>query len=185
MLSISKIEPDCDNQNETIEWATVEETDPDEMDGHETYQIVETLDNSDTLKPDSYQTEELAVGSPPLLEEVVHQEISSRIHKPATRKSHSQQSQNRIPDKEEIDNLLSIFLIGCNLTFEVVDSEYFRNFVKKLAPNYQIPNSKELTRTLVKRLSTPGSSNSGFAGSSKRSFSTDSDDSQLDKRQKI
>lgn len=55
--------------------------------------------------------------------------------------------------KVDINDALCGFLIGANLNFEIADSKYFLNFVKKLAPHYEVPSGHELKMSLLKKLS--------------------------------
>lgn len=181
--------------NQTVEWTTIHESEDQDVEEQETYQIVETVDNHDSLKEETYLTE-VMVTSPTSVQvdEVVNREIASRVHKPKIKRiSHQMRQPTEFhdvssTDKDELDNLLSIFLIGCNLTFDIVDTEYFRNFVQKLSPSYKIPSSKQLTKNLLQKLSNKPSTSNGFTGhGQKRSMSDDDsdDDDNGEKRQKF
>lgn len=60
-------------------------------------------------------------------------------------------------DQASIDVALSSFLIGCNLTFDVADSEHFRKFVNTLNPNYDLPTSNQLKSRVLSHLSSMNS----------------------------
>lgn len=51
-----------------------------------------------------------------------------------------------------IDAALSSFIIGCNLTFDVVDLPHFKSFVKALNPNYIMPTSTQLKARVISQL---------------------------------
>jgi hypothetical protein len=67
------------------------------------------------------------------------------------RKSNDTNSKRKF-DSKSIDVALSSFLIGCNLTFDVVDSKHFKNFVSALNSDYKIPTSSQLTVKVLSQL---------------------------------
>lgn len=112
--------------------------------------------------------------NPPAVQDVVIQEPkSSRVVKPPkAMQSHAETVATKIPPRprvsqvydttnsssskfeiKEINDALSGFLIGANLNFDIADSKYFRNFLKKLAPDYEVPTGHELKLGLLKKLS--------------------------------
>ncbi|XP_051156204.1 uncharacterized protein LOC127278512 [Leptopilina boulardi] len=52
----------------------------------------------------------------------------------------------------ELDELLATFFVGCNVPFSVVESTFFRNFVKKLNPDYRPPCRNTLSNTILDKL---------------------------------
>ncbi|XP_011883980.1 PREDICTED: uncharacterized protein LOC105571117 [Vollenhovia emeryi] len=53
---------------------------------------------------------------------------------------------------EEIDLALAKFFFGCNISFNVVESQYFKNFVKLLLPTYKPPTRKKLSTNLLDKV---------------------------------
>lgn len=71
------------------------------------------------------------------------------------RKSTSSKKRRRSStDLSAIDVSLSSFLIGCNLTFDVVDSPHFKKFMNDVNPNYNVPSSNQLKSSVLLRLET-------------------------------
>jgi hypothetical protein len=71
------------------------------------------------------------------------------------RKSTSSKKKRRSStDSSSIDTSLSSFLIGCNLTFDVVDSPHFKKFMNKVNPNYNVPSSNQLKSSIISQLET-------------------------------
>lgn len=73
-----------------------------------------------------------------------------------------------------IDAALSSFIIGCNLTFDVVDLPHFKNFVKALNPNYSMPSSTQLKARVISQLQNIDGSEK--KSSKKRRYYQSSDD---------
>lgn len=80
--------------------------------------------------------------------------------------------------KIDLDVALSSFLISCNLTFDLVDSKHFKNFVNALNPEYKIPTSSQLTaRVLYQLKGGDGSGNpENFRVKKRRYYSSDDSD---------
>lgn len=57
-------------------------------------------------------------------------------------------------DFSALDASLSSFLIGCNLTFDIVDSPLFKKFVSSLNHNYVVPSSTQLKARVLSQLKT-------------------------------
>lgn len=68
-------------------------------------------------------------------------------------KRHRKSGKRFRSDSQSVDATLSSFLIGCNLTFDVVDSEHFKKFVTALNPDYVLPSSAQLKNRVLSRLS--------------------------------
>lgn len=51
-----------------------------------------------------------------------------------------------------IDAALSSFLIGCNLPFDVIDTNHFKKFVHALNPNCIVPSSSQLKQRVLSKL---------------------------------
>lgn len=183
----------------------------------ETYQIVETTATSDL--DESFQQEILespeiipihavqqvvpsASTNNISVSEIVVSDVAERISKAKIKKlTHRTKEQNSTtsytivesqstPKKEDIDTALSIFLISSNLTFDLVDSEHFRKFVKALNPNYKIPTSTQLKSNVLNKLSSTTASTISHesVGSGKRSLiyeDSDEDPDEHDKRPKM
>lgn len=49
----------------------------------------------------------------------------------------------------DITNALIFFIAGDLMALSVVDSDFFRNFVGKLDPTYQIPSRRQLSNKLI------------------------------------
>ncbi|CRK93082.1 CLUMA_CG006553, isoform A [Clunio marinus] len=56
------------------------------------------------------------------------------------------------PDLAAIDAALSSFIIGCNLTFDIIDSEHFKKFVATLNRNYKVPSGSQLKERVLAQL---------------------------------
>ncbi|CAG9812005.1 unnamed protein product [Chironomus riparius] len=113
-------------------------------------------------------------------DEVVQTEATTMdiIDEDIRRHRRSSQAHKRKCENSSIDGALSSFLIGCNLTFDVVDSKHFKSFVSSLNPDYKIPSSSELTTKVLSQLKGMDSqSGSERARSSKKRkyYSSDSD----------
>lgn len=61
-------------------------------------------------------------------------------------------SVRRKTDMKAIEVALSSFLIEGNLTFDVVDSKHFKNFVNALNPDYKLPTSSQLKAKVLSQL---------------------------------
>jgi hypothetical protein len=72
-----------------------------------------------------------------------------------------------------IDVALSSFLIGCNLTFDIVDSKHFKGFVNALNPDYKVPSSAQLTAKVLSQLK---GGDGGTRAKKRQYYSSDSDD---------
>ncbi|KAG5666382.1 hypothetical protein PVAND_014411 [Polypedilum vanderplanki] len=99
------------------------------------------------------------------------------------RKSQTQHvNQRRRSESTIIDSALSSFLIGCNLTFDVVDSKHFKNFVSVLNPDYKIPSSSQLTSKVLSQLKGGLDSSGGERSRSgkKRKYYSSDDDSDYE-----
>lgn len=77
---------------------------------------------------------------PAEMETIQEEEVCKDYRKSSSSKSHV------------IDAHLSSFLIGCNLTFDLVDSSYFKKFVNSLNSNYTIPSSSQLKARVISQL---------------------------------
>lgn len=55
-------------------------------------------------------------------------------------------------DKNEIDLALAQFFFGCNISFNVIQSQYFKNFMKLLLPTYKPPTRKKLPTKLLDKV---------------------------------
>lgn len=82
-------------------------------------------------------------------------------------KRHSKPSRERkrlsVSDTHEIDTALSGFLIGCKLTFDIIDTKYFKNLVQALNPDYKAPSSQQLTSRLLAHLNNSQTSNESLS----------------------
>lgn len=181
----------------------------------ETYQIVETTATSDLdesfqqeilespeiipihavqqVVPSCSSTKNISVS------EIVVSDVAERISKAKIKKlTHRTKEHNNstsytivesqsTPNKEDIDTALSIFLIGSNLTFDLVDSDHFRKFVKALNPNYKIPTSTQLKSKILNKLSSTTSStisHNESGGPGKRSLLYEDSDEDPDEHNK-
>lgn len=57
--------------------------------------------------------------------------------------------------KDDIDNIdlaLARFFFGCNISFNIVESELFKKFVQLLNPNYKTPTRKRLSNQLLDKI---------------------------------
>lgn len=67
-------------------------------------------------------------------------------------KTNDQLSQKMTPAQlQHIDDSLSLFLFGCKEPFTIVESQYFKDFVHSLNPEYKIPSRKTVASTLLPR----------------------------------
>lgn len=107
-----------------------------------------------------------SVNNPTTMETILDEDI--KRHR-KTSQSHKRRSEN-----SSIDVALSSFLIGCNLTFDVVDSKHFKNFVNALNPDYKIPSSSQLTSKVLSQLKGTEAAGEKARGR-KRYYSSDSD----------
>lgn len=57
-------------------------------------------------------------------------------------------------DTDSIDLALAEFFFGCNISFNVVESDLFKRFVKILNPSYRVPSRKKLATNLLNRVYT-------------------------------
>ena len=79
-------------------------------------------------------------------------EKNTVISRPAAR---SQQSLNlslttlQLRQKDLIDNAFTRFFYGCNIGFEVVQSDYCRELIKFLCPAYLSPTTEEFASTFL------------------------------------
>lgn len=96
------------------------------------------------------------------------------INEDILRHRKSSDSVKRKIETKSIDVALSSFLIGCNLTFDVVDSKHFKNFVSALNPDYKIPTSSQLTAKVLSQLK-GGDSSEKSRGRKRQYYSSDSD----------
>lgn len=113
-------------------------------------------------------------------DEVVATEQSAMdiIDEDIRRHRRSSQTHKRRSENTSIDAALSSFLIGCNLTFDIIDSKHFKNFVSALNPDYKIPSSSQLTTKVLSQLKgMDGQSGSERSRGSKRRkyYSSESD----------
>lgn len=67
--------------------------------------------------------------------------------KPSKKRRHSPE-----PDPTNYETALSSFLIGCNLTFDIVDSMHFRKFMNTVKPSWNLPTSMQLKNRLLTKL---------------------------------
>ena len=51
--------------------------------------------------------------------------------------------------KKKIDLTVAKFLYGCNISFNVVESNAFPNLIHRLRPSYKLPSHKELAGSLL------------------------------------
>lgn len=107
-------------------------------------------------------------------DESVNQTSMDIINEDIQRHRKSTDSVRRKIDSKAIDVALSSFLIGCNLTFDVVDSKHFKNFVNALNPDYKIPTSSQLTAKVLSQLK-GGSSSENSRGRKRHYYESDSD----------
>lgn len=77
-------------------------------------------------------------------------------------------------DSPTVDVALASFIIGCQLTFDVVDSKHFKSFVNALNPDYKPPTSSELTVKVLSQLK-GGEGSAEKTRGRKRRYSSDSD----------
>lgn len=54
--------------------------------------------------------------------------------------------------EDEIDFALAQFFFGCNISFNVVESQHFKNFLKLLLPTYKPPTRKKLSTKLLDKV---------------------------------
>lgn len=74
---------------------------------------------------------------------------------------------------QSIDAAISSFLIGCNLTFDIIDSNHFKNFVRFMNPSLPIPSSSQLKSRVLTQLQTM--QNNSVAIKKRRPDTSDSD----------
>ncbi|EFN75512.1 hypothetical protein EAI_03536, partial [Harpegnathos saltator] len=48
-----------------------------------------------------------------------------------------------------IDEALTKFFFGCNISFSVVESVHFKNFISILNPTYKLPTRKTLSTSIL------------------------------------
>lgn len=70
---------------------------------------------------------------------------------------HRKQTTKKRPRSIETSSLsfdaaVSSFIIGCNLTFDVIDSVHFKNFVRFMNPTLPIPTSSQLKARVLSQL---------------------------------
>ena len=59
---------------------------------------------------------------------------------------------SQINSDELINLALAKFFFGCNISFNVVESNLFKEFIKLLNPDYQIPSRKKLLNQLLDKV---------------------------------
>jgi len=87
----------------------------------------------------------------PIAVEKVSRTAMEIINEDINRHRRSSKSK-RQPTSQSIDAALSSFLIGCNLSFDIVDSVHFKNFANSLNHNYSIPSSNQLKAKVISQL---------------------------------
>jgi hypothetical protein len=69
------------------------------------------------------------------------------------RKSTSSKKRRRSStDSNSIDVSLSSFLISSSISFDVVDSPFFKKFMNKVNPNYIVPSSSQIKSLVLSQL---------------------------------
>jgi len=68
-----------------------------------------------------------------------------------TEAKHGMKRTNHNSD-EIIDISLAKFFFGCNISFNVVESNLFKEFVQLLNPDYKIPSRKKLSNQLLNKV---------------------------------
>lgn len=109
-------------------------------------------------------------------EEAASQSAIDIINEDIQRHRNSPGKRNHKFDSSAVDVALASFIIGCQLTFDVVDSKHFKNLMNALNPDYKPPTSAELTVKVLSQLkgSGEGSAEKG-RGRKKRRYSSESD----------
>lgn len=102
--------------------------------------------------------------------EIINDDIRRhrKLQKPASSRTCSQ----------SIDAALSSFLIGCNLTFDIVDSVHFKRFAQKLNSTYQVPTSSQLKQRVISQLSSMESPDRAKSAKKRRRYDSASDESE-------
>lgn len=83
--------------------------------------------------------------------------MSSTIYSPKQKKKKEllQNFLDKVSDKEldELHTKLCSFFFGCNIPFNVIESDHFKNFIKALRPAYalHLPGRKALSSTLLEK----------------------------------
>jgi hypothetical protein len=107
--------------------------------------------------------------------EIINDDIRRHIENRSSTTNPGSSSNKRKSSSGSIDVALSSFLIGCNLTFDVIDSNHFKNFVNALNPDYKIPSSSQLTSRVLSQLKSMEDENGGKSRKKRRYYSSDSD----------
>jgi hypothetical protein len=76
------------------------------------------------------------------------------------------------PSSQSFDAAISSFVIGCNLTFDIIDSPHFKNFVRFMNPSLPIPSSNQLKTRVLSQLQ---SMQNNTSVKKRRADSSDSD----------
>lgn len=167
-LTITQIQPAAIPQSSTIiqhnSSPPISKIEIEEYDEDPRQEVLWTQEqNMETYEDEAVNTETTAM-------EIIDEDI--RRHR-RTSQVHKRRSENA-----SIDGALSSFLIGCNLTFDIIDSKHFKNFVSALNSDYKIPSSSQLTTKVLSQLKgMDGQSGSERSRSNKKRkyYSSDSD----------
>lgn len=125
------------SSNQTLKVETKIDTDPIQQDPTVVWEC-------DTENADQFISEAVTIESVHPTEMEIIQEDIKRHQKSTNLKSHV--------NFQVVDAHLSSFLIGCNLTFDLIDSSYFKKFVASLNHNYIIPSSSQLKARVISQL---------------------------------
>lgn len=86
--------------------------------------------------------------------DIINGDIQRHRKPVAKKRPHSAE----IPPSQSFDAAISSFLIGCNLTFDIIDSVHFKNFVRFMNPRLPVPSSSQLKARVLSQLQTMQSS---------------------------
>lgn len=79
---------------------------------------------------------------------------STSQNKPQTKKKNTidkYTDRTSLKEIEDLNEKLASFFFGCNIPFNVIDSEHFKNFIKSMRPSYaeKLPGRKALSTSLL------------------------------------
>lgn len=151
----------------------------------EIQKLVQSKIEDDAAVEHQEQDQEDILWSSPQLEEFVEEPIHvEQVNRTAIEIINEDISRHRRSSKAKrqsssqvIDASLSSFLIGCNLTFDIVDSIHFKSFANSLNPNYTIPSSAQLKARVISQLQSLESSEERYKPLRKRNRRYESSDS--------
>lgn len=148
----------------------------------EIQKLVQTKIEDDPVEQRIEQEQEVMWSSTGNIEEFVDETIPvEKVNRTAMEiinediDRHRKSSKAKRQSSQSIDASLSSFLIGCNLTFDIVDSVHFKNFASTMNPNYDIPTSSQLKARVISQLQSLEPEDRYKSGKKRRHYETASE----------